>query len=50
MEETGGNWRKMEENGDNGENGENGGKLKKIEKNWGKLRELIRYRQTVLII
>ena len=49
MEETGGKWRKMEENGDNGENGENGGKLKKIEKNWEK-GELIRYRQTVLII
>ena len=47
MEENGGKWRKLEENGDNGENG---GKLKKIEKNWGKLRELIRYRQTVLII
>ena len=44
MKENGGKWRKMEENG------ENGGKLKKIEKNWRNLRELIRYRQTVLII
>ena len=44
MKENGGKLKKMEKME------ENGGKLKKFEKNWGKLRELIRYRRTVLIM